>query len=66
MKLKVSLTKKATGEPLLTRVMMRFEGSAGNLQELMSALEEVKAECNTVANKNGAALNECEASVILG
>jgi hypothetical protein len=66
MKLKISLKNKRTGEMLLEKVAMRFEGKTENLLELMRALEAAKVECNAVANAEKLALRDCEASVFFG
>jgi hypothetical protein len=66
MKLKISLKNKRTGEMLLEKVAMRFEGKTENLLELMRALEAAKVECNAVANTENLALRDCEASVFFG
>ena len=65
MKLKISLKNKHTGEMLLEKVAMRFDGESENLLELMAALEAAKSECNAVANAERLPLRDCEASVFL-
>lgn len=59
-KLKVTLINLKQGVSILDRVVMRFPGDYKSLYDLSNALEDLKSECNGIANKNGLALRDCE------